>query len=52
MKAMESKPKAPAKFTYHEQHAVIIKVATERKQKELFEWLKKQGFTNLKVVSV
>lgn len=41
-----------SKFKYKEQHAIIIKVATEKEQKELFERLKKEGFTNLKVVSV
>lgn len=40
------------KFTYKEQHAVIIKVASEQEQKALFEKLKQMGFENLKVVSV
>lgn len=39
-------------FNYKEQHAVIIKVDTEKEQKELFEKLKKMGFKKLKVVSV
>lgn len=39
-------------FKYKEQHAVIIKVATEKEQKELFEKLKKMGFKDLKIVSV
>ena len=39
-------------FSYKEQHAVIIKVESEKEQKELFERLKKMGFKNLKVVSV
>ena len=39
-------------FNYKEQHAVIIKVDSEKEQKELFEKLKKRGFTNLKIVSV
>lgn len=38
-------------FKYKEQHAVIIKVGSEKEQKELFEKLKKQGY-NLKIVSV
>lgn len=41
-----------SKFKYKEQHAVIIKVATEKEQKELFEKLKKMGFKDLKIVSV
>lgn len=40
------------KFTYKEQHAVIIKVASEKEQKELFEKLKEMGFKDLKIVSV
>ena len=39
-------------FNYKEQHAVIIKVDSEKEQKELFEKLKKMGFTNLKIISV
>ena len=39
-------------FSYKEQHAVIIKVDSEKEQKELFEKLKKMDFKNLKVVSV
>lgn len=39
-------------FNYKEQHAVIIKVDSEKEQKELFEKLQKMGFKNLKVVSV
>lgn len=42
----------PKGFSYREQHAVIIRVATEQEQKELFEKLKELGFTDLKVVSV
>ena len=41
-----------AKFKYKEQHAIIIKVGSEKEQKELFENLQKMGLTNLKVVSV
>ena len=41
-----------AKFKYKEQHAIIIKVGSEKELKELFEKLQKMGFTNLKVVSV
>lgn len=41
-----------AKFKYKEQHAIIIKVGSEKEQKELFEKLQKMGLTNLKVVSV
>lgn len=39
-------------FNYKEQHAVIIKVDSEKEQKELLDKLKKMGFNNLKVVSV
>jgi hypothetical protein len=49
---MEEEKKKPGSFTYREQHAVIIRVATEQEQKELFEKLKELGFTDLKVVSV
>lgn len=45
------KPKKKT-FNYREQHAVVIIVSTETEQKELFEKLKKDGFKNLKVVSV
>lgn len=41
-----------SKFMYKEQHAVIIKVATEKEQKALFEKLKEMGFKDLKIVSV
>ncbi|WP_262904343.1 hypothetical protein [Chryseobacterium rhizoplanae] len=41
-----------ADFKYKEQHAVIIKVDSEKEQKELFDKLKKMGFKNLKIVSV
>lgn len=41
-----------AKFKYKEQHAIVIRVSSEKEQKELFEKLQKMGFTNLKVVSV
>ena len=34
---MEEEKKKPGSFTYREQHAVIIRVATEQEQKELFE---------------
>lgn len=39
-------------FKYKEQHAVIIKVGSEKEQKELFEKLKKEGYKDLKIVSV
>lgn len=39
-------------FNYKEQHAVIIKVDSEKEQKKLFDKLKKMGFNNLKIVSV
>ena len=39
-------------FKYKEQHAVMIKVGSEKEQKELFEKLKKQGYKDLKIVSV
>lgn len=48
----EAEKKEPAAFKYKEQHAVIIRVKTEKEQKELFEKLKELGFTDLKVVSV
>ena len=41
-----------AEFNYKPQHAVIIKVDTEKEQKELFDKLKKMRFKNLKIVSV
>ena len=40
------------KFTYKEQHAVIVKCSSEKEQKEVFEKLKKEGYNDLKVVSV
>lgn len=46
------KYKNMSEFKYKEQHAVIIKVDSEKEQKELFEKLQKMGFKNLKVVSV
>lgn len=39
-------------FNYKEQHAVIIKVSSEKEQKALFEKLKKEGYKDLKIVSV
>lgn len=39
-------------FTYREQHAVIIRVENEQEQKKLFEKLKKEGYKNIKIVSV
>lgn len=50
MTQKESKPKKL--FTYREQHAVIIITESEAAQKALFESLQKQGFKNLKIVSV
>lgn len=41
-----------AKFTYKEQHAVVIKCSSEADQKKVFERLKKLGFINIKLVSV
>lgn len=41
-----------SKFNYKEQHAVIVKCASEKEQKKLFERLRKLGFNDLKVVSV
>lgn len=41
-----------SKFTYKEQHAVIVKCSSEDEQKEAFEKLKKLGFKDLKIVSV
>jgi hypothetical protein len=40
------------KFNYKEQHAVIVKCISEKQQKEIFENLKKQGYNDLKLVSV
>ena len=50
--AVEEKKDKPVTYRYQEQHAVIIKVETEREQKELFERLREMGFKNIKVVSV
>lgn len=50
-KENEKKDKSKG-FTYREQHAVIVRVATEQEQKEVFDKLKELGFTDLKVVSV
>lgn len=49
---IQKKNKNMSEFKYKEQHAVIIKVDSEKEQKELFEKLQKMGFKNLKVVSV
>lgn len=51
-KEKEQEEKKKSGFRYKEQHAVIIKVATEQEQQALFERLKELGFTDLKVVSV
>ena len=40
------------KFNYKEQHAVIVRCGSEEEQKEIFERLKSQGLTDLKIVSV
>lgn len=40
------------KFTYKEQHAVIVKCDNETEQKKVFDELKKLGYKNLKIVSV
>lgn len=39
-------------FTYKEQHAVIVKCSSEDEQKKVFEELKKQGYKDIKIVSV
>jgi hypothetical protein len=52
MEKEQEKKEPPKGFSYREQHAVIVKVATEKEQKEVFEKLKELGFTDLKVVSV
>lgn len=36
-----------SKFTYKEQHAVIVKCSSEAEQKKVFEKLKKEGFKDL-----
>ena len=41
-----------SKFNYKEQHAVIVKCSSENEQKKVFEKLKKDGFKDLKLVSV
>lgn len=41
-----------SKFTYKEQHAVIVRCKDEDDQKRVFEELKKRGFNDLKIVSV
>ena len=51
MKDKESKPTTKP-FTYKEQHAVIVKTANEKEQKQVFEQLRALGFTDLKLVSV
>nr|DAY36225.1 MAG TPA: Peptidyl-tRNA hydrolase [Caudoviricetes sp.] len=40
------------KFNYKEQHAVIVRCDSEEEQREIFEQLKSQGITDLKIVSV
>ena len=40
------------KFNYKEQHAVIVRYGSEEEQREIFEQLKSQGLTDLKIVSV
>lgn len=39
-------------FNYKEQHAVIVKCSSEAEQKKVFEKLKKNGYKDLKIVSV
>lgn len=41
-----------SKFTYKEQHAVIVKCSSEDEQRKVFEELKKNGYKDLKLVSV
>ena len=41
-----------SKFNYKEQHAVIVKCSSEDEQKEVYERLKKDGYKDLKIVSV
>jgi len=41
-----------SKFTYKEQHAVIVKCSNEDEQRKTFEELKKMGYKDLKLVSV
>lgn len=41
-----------SKFNYKEQHAVVVKCSSEDEQKETYERLKKEGYTDLKIVSV
>lgn len=50
MKAKESK--TTKQFNYKEQHAVVVKVATEAEQKKVFDQLRALGFSDLKIVSV
>jgi hypothetical protein len=52
MENEKEKKDNPKGFNYREQHAVIVRVATEQEQKEVFEKLRELGFTDLKVVSV
>ncbi len=40
------------KFNHKEQHAVIVRCGSEEEQREIFEQLKSQGITDLKIVSV
>lgn len=39
-------------FNYKEQHAVIVKCSSEKEQQEVYEKLKKEGYKDLKIVSV
>lgn len=47
-----NKQKHVKEFGYKEQHAVIVRVDSEKEQKIVFEKLKALGFQKLKVVSV
>lgn len=49
---MEKSKQPKKKFSYCEQHAVIVRVENEQEQKKVFEKLKAIGFKKLKVVSV
>ena len=41
-----------SKFKYKEQHDVIVKCSSEDEQRKVFEELKKNGYKDLKLVSV
>jgi hypothetical protein len=49
---MEKAKMKMKQFSYKEQHAIIVRVASEDEQKKVFQELQKLGFKDLKIVSV